>query len=105
MMEELRRRFLPRFVESGRLRAKRAREACAARLDVAAAELHAMAGEAALLGFAGIDALAREGERAARGKRAEDCETALVKIEEELRRLAGGASSDPTATRRTPASR
>jgi HPt (histidine-containing phosphotransfer) domain-containing protein len=83
-MEDLRRRFLPRFVRTGRERAQRAREACGTRLDLVAAELHALAGEAALLGLGDIDQLAREGERAARQKISEDCVKTLTKIEAAL---------------------
>jgi HPt (histidine-containing phosphotransfer) domain-containing protein len=80
-MEDLWRRFLPRFVRTGRERARRAREACGERLDVVATELHALAGEAALLGVGDIDRLAREGERAARKKIPDECAKALAAIE------------------------
>ena len=93
MMEELRRRFLPRFLAMGHERTQRAREACETRLDLAAAELHALAGEAALLGLGQIDSLARRGERAARAKVGADCVRALVDIEVALAAMA----TDPTA--------
>jgi HPt (histidine-containing phosphotransfer) domain-containing protein len=84
LMEELRRKFMPRFVAMGRERAQRARESCEGRLDLAAAEMHALAGEAALLGLGEIDVLAREGERAARQKQSQECVRILAEIDEAL---------------------
>jgi hypothetical protein len=87
-MEDLRARFLARFIESGHQRARRATEICVLRPDLAAGELHALAGEAALLGFDEIDALARRGERAARQKDNEECARILGEIDVALAALA-----------------
>jgi HPt (histidine-containing phosphotransfer) domain-containing protein len=89
-MEDLRARFLARFIESGHERSRRATAACAQRLDLAAGELHALAGEAALLGFAEIDALARRGERAARQKAVDECARILGEIDLALAALSRG---------------
>lgn len=94
MMEELRRRFLPRFLDSGRARVRRAREACAGgpgALGIAVAELHALAGEASLLELKEIAVLARAGESAARGSfgsAAAACAAALSGIDAVLDALA-----------------
>jgi HPt (histidine-containing phosphotransfer) domain-containing protein len=68
VIEDLRKRFLPRFVQTARERVTRAllcletpRGASAA-----VADLHALAGEAAILELFDIAGLAREGEKAAR---------------------------------------
>ncbi len=100
-MQDLRNRFLPRFVQSGRERVRRALEACAGdvRLDVVATELHALAGEAVLLELREIVSLARAAESTARspspGAEAA-CETALRDIRTALNALgAGGPSGRP----------
>ena len=88
MMDELRIRFLARFIEDGHDRARRASEACGRRFDLAAGELHALAGEAALLGLARIDDLARRAERAARRKSTDECTRILGEIDRALTELA-----------------
>jgi HPt (histidine-containing phosphotransfer) domain-containing protein len=89
VIEDLRQRFLPRFVQSGRERAARALEALetAQGSAVAAAELHALAGEAAILELSDIAGLAREGEKAARSapataprEKREECARLLRRI-------------------------
>ena len=90
MMDELRTRFLARFIEDGHDRARRAGEACGQRFDLAAGELHALAGEAALLGLARIDDLARRAERAARQKSSDECTRILGEIDRALTELAIG---------------
>jgi HPt (histidine-containing phosphotransfer) domain-containing protein len=65
MIDELRARFLPRFVQSARRRLENASQRIAQKADGApavAADLHTIAGEASVLGLAEIAAIAREGE-------------------------------------------
>lgn len=66
MMDELYEKFLPQFVELARVRLERAMEAAArpelATLQVVIRELHAIAGEAGLLGITSIMGLARQAE-------------------------------------------
>jgi CheY-like chemotaxis protein/HPt (histidine-containing phosphotransfer) domain-containing protein len=68
MLEELRARFRTRFIDTARARLRR----CLTRLGESssavdiASELHALAGEAAMLGFDDISVIARNGEAAAR---------------------------------------
>jgi HPt (histidine-containing phosphotransfer) domain-containing protein len=72
-------RFLPRFAELARERVERAL-ALAARAEFGAivSELHALAGEATLLGLNRIAELAREGEETARkGDSRTECERVL----------------------------
>jgi hypothetical protein len=68
VIDELRSRFLRRFVQSGRDRTARALDALRSPpgAPVAVYELHALAGEAAILELIDVAALARAGEKAAR---------------------------------------
>jgi two-component system chemotaxis sensor kinase CheA/two-component system sensor histidine kinase and response regulator WspE len=70
-MEEIRRRFLPRFAEAARERIARGSEIASSpqrggqeALQLAR-ELHSLAGEAGLLGFTSVIKLARTAEEAA----------------------------------------
>jgi HPt (histidine-containing phosphotransfer) domain-containing protein len=70
MMDDLQARFLPRFTALAHTRLAKAREAASSRDFAAAAEtardLHAIAGEAGLLGLSAIVPVARESEECAR---------------------------------------
>jgi HPt (histidine-containing phosphotransfer) domain-containing protein len=69
VIDEIREKFLPRFVEAARERLERASKLIAAGSNAAptiASDLHTIAGEAAVMGLADIAAIAREGERAVR---------------------------------------
>jgi HPt (histidine-containing phosphotransfer) domain-containing protein len=72
-------RFLPRFAALARERVERAlAHAARAEFGAIASELHALAGEAALLGLDRIAELAREGEETARkGDSPTECERVL----------------------------
>ncbi|MDB4943305.1 MAG: hypothetical protein JWP97_2839 [Labilithrix sp.] len=78
MIEEIRRRFLPRFAELARERITRGvriaqqspRDQEALQL---ARDLHSLAGEAGLLGFGNLIKLARSAEEAATALHAERC--------------------------------
>lgn len=69
-MEELYAKFLPQFTELARGRVQRAYEACerpdAPTLTLVMRELHAIAGEAGLLGLASIVPIARNAEEQAK---------------------------------------
>jgi HPt (histidine-containing phosphotransfer) domain-containing protein len=69
MIDEIRDKFLPRFLDTARARLERASKMIADGSDAAAAiasDLHTIAGEAAVMGLAEIAEVAREGERAVR---------------------------------------
>jgi HPt (histidine-containing phosphotransfer) domain-containing protein len=69
MIDEIREKFLPRFVEAARERLARASKLIADGSNAAptiASDLHTIAGEAAVMGLAEIADMAREGERAVR---------------------------------------
>jgi HPt (histidine-containing phosphotransfer) domain-containing protein len=67
LIEDLRTRFLPRFLESSRNRLARARALYeSADAKALAAELHALAGEAMMLDLGTVADNARRGETAAR---------------------------------------
>jgi HPt (histidine-containing phosphotransfer) domain-containing protein len=70
MMDELTAKFLPRFATLARDRLKQAREAATGRLydkgRLIVHDLHAMAGEAGLLGLGAVVTAARSAEDAAR---------------------------------------
>jgi HPt (histidine-containing phosphotransfer) domain-containing protein len=67
MIEEIRRRFLPRFVAGAQGRIDRGRASIAADdREAAARELHALAGEASLLGLDAVAMLARTSEEGVR---------------------------------------
>src|SRR4051794_21869595 len=99
-MEELWLRFRERFLESAHKRLSRARTLSTSESSNAAAlasELHALAGEASVLGLDEVAQLARNGERAARSWKtkgdggAEDrgvCATTLDNLEAAVQTLA-----------------
>jgi HPt (histidine-containing phosphotransfer) domain-containing protein len=96
MIDELRARFLGRFLEIGRDRVRRALDAVAGGDPRAAwTELHALAGEAALIGLPEIAEIARVGGASARrlmddGETASErasCDRALREIEGALAQL------------------
>jgi len=67
--DDLREKFLPRFVASARQRLERASQLIADGANAApsiAADLHTIAGEASIMGLHDVAELAREGERAVR---------------------------------------
>ena len=69
MIDELRSKFLPRFVASARERLERASKLIAEGGNAApsiATDLHTIAGEAAIMGLSDIAAMARDAERAVR---------------------------------------
>ena len=69
MIEDIRAKFLPRFVASARERLERASKLIRDGADAAssiAADLHTIAGEASIMGLHDVAQLAREGERAVR---------------------------------------
>jgi HPt (histidine-containing phosphotransfer) domain-containing protein len=88
---DVRARFLPRFLESGARRIERAR-ALADRGDFGAVaiELHALAGEAALLQLRSFADLAGQAEDAARGS-PEACAGILGTLQSELAAIAATA--------------
>jgi HPt (histidine-containing phosphotransfer) domain-containing protein len=106
MFQELRSRFLPKFIQSGRERVRRALEACAAgRFELVAAEVHALSGEAALLELREIVLLARTAESQARGGTAgasAAIEAALRDIRTAINALGTRPSSIPPSSRRSP---
>jgi hypothetical protein len=97
-MEELWSRFRSRFLESAQTRLSRARALSIDGRASAAAiahELHALAGEASVLGLGDVAAIARAGERAAKtwSTRGDDCNgagpcgTALDELDVAVRAL------------------
>jgi HPt (histidine-containing phosphotransfer) domain-containing protein len=69
MIDDIRAKFLPRFVESARQRLERASKLIADGADGAtsiAADLHTIAGEASIMGLHEVASMARESERAVR---------------------------------------
>jgi HPt (histidine-containing phosphotransfer) domain-containing protein len=69
MIDEIRVKFLPRFVASARERLERASKLITDGATAApsiAADLHTIAGEASIMGLHDVAAMAREGERAVR---------------------------------------
>jgi HPt (histidine-containing phosphotransfer) domain-containing protein len=100
VIEGLRQRFLARFVEGGRERVQRALEACEREprsFETVARELHALAGEAALLELSAVADLAQAGEAAARSaeRPADACARLLREIDRAVAAL--GASSTQSA--------
>ena len=79
MIASVRERFLPRFLESARARMNRARAMLDAGNELSAfgSEMHALAGEAAILEFTTVAKLAREGEAGARRSDRDACREAL----------------------------
>jgi hypothetical protein len=66
VIADLRRRFGARFVAQARVRVAKARASLSSDRKVVVAELHALAGEAALLEITDVARAARSGERAVR---------------------------------------
>ena len=69
MIDEIREKFLPRFIASARARLQHASDAISQGSEAApaiAADLHTIAGEASIMGLAEIAEIARESERAVR---------------------------------------
>ena len=69
MIDDIRAKFLPRFVSSARERLERASKLIAEGSNAApsiAADLHTIAGEASIMGLHDVAVMAREGERAVR---------------------------------------
>jgi HPt (histidine-containing phosphotransfer) domain-containing protein len=98
VIDEIRAKFLPRFVDAARQRLARASELIGSgSFDGAAiaAELHTIAGEASIMGLAEIAGIAREGERAVRQVGGID-DTGMLRAIERLSRgieeLARGAA-------------
>jgi hypothetical protein len=95
MIEELRARYFPRFVEAARLRISRGRQHLELKsVRGVASELHSLAGDAAILELRELADAARAGEVAARsfGDIAGDdalaaCASALERVTRELERL------------------
>jgi HPt (histidine-containing phosphotransfer) domain-containing protein len=95
MIEKLRARYMPRFLDAARLRLSRAWEHLEhERLGGVASELHGLAGDAAMLELAEVADAARDGEIAARsygdvadGDALATCATALERVSRELERL------------------
>lgn len=102
MLEELRARFRTRFIDTARDRIRRCLTHLGERssaVDIAG-ELHSLAGEAAMLGFDAISAIARNGEAAARRWHAGstpaqvDCARVVRTLGREVEDLAAG--TEPT---------
>jgi HPt (histidine-containing phosphotransfer) domain-containing protein len=69
LIDDIRAKFLPRFVASARERLERASKLIADGANAApsiAADLHTIAGEASIMGLHDVAAMAREGEHAVR---------------------------------------
>ena len=90
-MDDLHAAFMPRFLEVARARIAKARTATLEpgrdAVNATLRDLHALAGEAGLLGLTTVLALAREGEERARGllaTRTDDTISALASSLDEL---------------------
>ncbi len=105
-MEELWHRFRDRFLESSESRLNRARAIIASgdpANDALASELHALAGEASVLGVETMARMAREAERAAKSwgmaasdaERTRACQTAIENLDVALRTLGAAQSNRP----------
>lgn len=104
-MDDLLASFLPRFTELARTRLARSLEIVTARDHAGTAaiarDMHAVAGEAGLLGLSSIVPLARAGEEHAkrlRTSRADDDADALVASLTELQRAIELVASPPSDT-------
>lgn len=102
-MEDLRAAFLPRFLEVARARITKARaatrEAGRDAVNATLRDLHALAGEAGLLGLTAVLALAREGEERARSllaARTDDTISALATSLDELAKALDHLDTPPT---------
>lgn len=91
MIDDLQARFLPQFMMTAKLRVERVRDIATRRdhgaLHAALRELHALVGEAGLLGLGGVLALARAAEAAthrAHGSRSDADVRALEAALDEL---------------------
>jgi hypothetical protein len=87
MLDELRARFKLRFLVTARARLARTR-APDVDMGAVAAELHSLAGEAALLEFTECAGLARAAERHARAGELRSCRESLDAIERALDAIA-----------------
>jgi HPt (histidine-containing phosphotransfer) domain-containing protein len=95
MIDELRARYLPRFLDGARLRVSRGRQHLEAMsLGAVASELHTLAGDAAMLELRAVADAARAGEIAARSfsKTADHsllaaCASSFERVVRELDRL------------------
>jgi HPt (histidine-containing phosphotransfer) domain-containing protein len=112
MMEELAARFLPQFIAIARTRVATATQAALVRDDAAATttmrELHALAGEAGLLGLRDVIPLARDCEHRAKELRAAtadaDIDGRAEALIEALRRLERAIESLAVTAPRTTGS-
>jgi HPt (histidine-containing phosphotransfer) domain-containing protein len=90
MIEELRAQFRDRFIDSARSHLARARTAAVdADLAVIATELHALAGEAALLEFTDCARFARAGENHARAGETRQCDDVMDSLTKAIDVIAG----------------
>jgi HPt (histidine-containing phosphotransfer) domain-containing protein len=88
VIDEIRAKFLPRFVAAARQRLERATKMVASGHhdgSVIAAELHTIAGEASIMGLAEIAAMARQGEQSVRQSSGVD-DAAMLRTLEQLSR-------------------
>lgn len=97
MIDRLRARFLPRFLEQAHARLRRVEELLAGPnpLAGAAAELHALAGEAAMLELGPVADAARAGEIAARRDDQASCRRAVADLAGRLAALAPPPARPP----------
>jgi HPt (histidine-containing phosphotransfer) domain-containing protein len=88
MLDDLRARFKQRFIDTARARIARTR-AADGDLGSAAAEMHGLAGEAALLEYAECARLARAAEGHARAGEGRKCKEALDALAKAVEGLTG----------------
>jgi len=99
--DDLREKFLPRFVASARQRLERASQLIADGANAApsiAADLHTIAGEASIMGLHEVASMARESERAVRrvgGIDDSDLLSALFKLWRRIDALVPPKSATP----------
>ena len=105
-MDDLHAAFLPRFLEVARARLVKARAATQEpgrdAVNATLRDLHALAGEAGLLGLTAVLALAREGEERARSllaARTDDTISALATSLDELAKALDHLDRSPTTGR------
>ena len=107
MIRELRKRFLPRFVQSARTHVERARTACqgadtaapadrsSARWRVVRHEMHALSGEAAMLELEAVGPLAKAAEgAAARAARHGEAAAEVDRLIDEIARALDALETD-----------
>jgi HPt (histidine-containing phosphotransfer) domain-containing protein len=90
MIDEIREKFLPRFLDSARSRLRHAAAAISEGAQAApaiAADLHTIAGEASIMGLAELAEIARESERAVRQVGGLDDATILAALDKLARGL------------------